>query len=161
MPSVIWFYGISGSGKTTAARIMHEQLLAVKYKSVHLDADHLRKTFWPELGFNKDGRLENTKRITLLAKEFNDNGMFVVVSAVAAYTSQRIQTLSIIPNTKFIFISTPINICKKRKPQFYGDTDDNKIVSVESTPHPWAVLDGTQGVSELYSCVSKLKLSII
>jgi adenylylsulfate kinase len=161
MAAVIWFYGISGSGKTTAAHSLHKQLLSDNINSAHLDADDLRYKFWPELGVSREARLENTKRITLLAKEFSDLGVPVVVSAVAAFTEQRANTLNILPHTKFVLVDTPVGVCKQRKPHYYKDADSNKVLDVDAYPLPWATLDGTVGLPVLYKYVSNMKSCII
>lgn len=156
MSFVVWFYGISGSGKTTCGNYLADQLNSHNVKSIRLDADVLRNKFWPELGVDFKSRKENTKRIALLAKEFSQKGLNVIVSAAAPFKEQRIEILSIIPEIKFIYVSTPLDVCIKRKPMYFADNDDNKVIAVDAEPYPNSVICGDKSLLDLYGYINSL-----
>jgi adenylylsulfate kinase-like enzyme len=155
MHSVLWFYGLSGSGKTTLTSYAQHVIESWHIPVIVLDADELRNNYWPEVGLSKDARLENTRRIARLAKTYKDLGIAVIVAACAPFQEQRYEVLQLLPDTKFVYVNTSLDICKKRKPHTYAD--QNKLVaSVASLPAPWASIDGDQEIESLLDSVSAI-----
>jgi adenylylsulfate kinase-like enzyme len=155
MHSVLWLYGLSGSGKTTIADCIQRIVKSRSIPFIVLDADELRKDYWPEVGLSKDARLENTRRIARLAKTYKDLGIAVIVAACAPFQEQRNEVLQLLPDTKFVYVNTPVNICKKRKPHTY--TDQTKLVNlVDPLPAPWASIDGNREIDSILDSVSDI-----
>jgi adenylylsulfate kinase-like enzyme len=153
--SVLWLYGLSGSGKTTIASYAQHVIESWHVPYIVLDADELRNNYWPEVGLSKDARLENTRRIARLAKTYKDLGIAVVVAACAPFQEQRNEVLQLLPDTKFVYVNTSLDICKKRKPHTYAD--QTKLVNlVDPLPAPWASIDGDQEIESILDSVSAI-----
>jgi len=114
----IWLTGIPASGKTTLGKLLYSYLSSLNGNRVEwFDGDIVRRTFYPELGFTKEERFENVKRISHLAKILNKHGIFVIVSAIAPYEEMRETAKEIIGNYIEIYLRCPVEICKKRDPK--------------------------------------------
>lgn len=150
MPSpVLWFYGLSGSGKTTVTDRVYTVLKEQQRQVIILDADVLRFNYWPEVGLSKDARLENTRRITRLAKTYHDIGVTVLIAACAPFQQQREEALAILPTIKFIYMNTPLNVCQARKPTLYRVDNGNKITFVDPLPLPWFSITCDQDIDTI------------
>ena len=148
MTPVIWFYGLSGSGKTTLATYAHSVLPIRYYPVVFLDADELRKEYWPEIGLSRDARLENTRRIAKLAASYHKVKCAVVIAACAPYKQQREEALEILPIIKFIHVNTPLSVCQDRKPHTYGESNQNKVTEIDNLPLPWRIINCDQDMEK-------------
>ncbi|MDL1969963.1 MAG: adenylyl-sulfate kinase [Candidatus Desulfofervidaceae bacterium] len=114
----IWLTGLPASGKTTLGKLLYNYLSSINGNKVEwFDGDIVRRTFYPELGFTKEERFENVKRISHLAKILNKHGIFVIVSAIAPYKEMRKMAKEIIGNYIEIYLKCPIEVCKKRDPK--------------------------------------------
>lgn len=113
---VLWFTGLSGSGKSTIAKGVEEQLHAGGYFAVVLDGDNVRTGINNNLGFSDEDRKENIRRIAEVAKLFVANGVVVICSFVSPTEEIREQARTIIGEADFkeVFINTPIEECEKR-----------------------------------------------
>jgi len=156
MIPVIWFYGLSGSGKTTLASYAHSILPVKYYPVVFLDADELRKEYWPEIGLSKDARLENTRRIAKLAKSYYKVKCAVIVAACAPFQQQREEALEILPIIKFIHVNTPLSVCQNRKPHTYGENNQNKITLIDAMPNPWQTINCDQDINKSVANLDKI-----
>lgn len=155
--SVLWFYGLSGSGKTTVTDRVYAILKEQHRQVIILDADVLRFNYWPEVGLSKDARLENTRRITRLAKTYYDIGVTVLIAACAPFQQQREEALTILPSIKFIYMATPLSVCQERKPTLYRADNVNKITSVDPLPLPWAVINCDQDIDTVINHLNSLR----
>jgi len=117
----IWLTGLSGSGKTTIARNTKKFLEKFNIPVVHLDGDGLRKGLNGDLGFSKEDRRENIRRVAEVAALFTQSGHISLVSLISPYAEYRLaarathETL----NLKFfeVYVNTPIEICEVRDPK--------------------------------------------
>jgi 3'-phosphoadenosine 5'-phosphosulfate synthase len=111
----LWFTGLSGSGKSTIANMLKEKL---KEKSFILDGDIIRKGLNKDLGFSKEDRKENIRRISEVAKLFNAAGFIVIVAFISPYSEDRkvARELHLESNLEFkeIFINASLECCEKR-----------------------------------------------
>ena len=82
---VLWFTGLSGAGKTTIAREVQTHLLSRDLRAELLDGDELRATLSSDLGFSKEDRDLQVKRIAFVANLLSKNGIVVLVSAISPY----------------------------------------------------------------------------
>jgi len=113
MNYVIWFTGLSGSGKSTIAEKLYHFLKDKGEKVEYLDGDIIRDTF-PKTGFDKNSRVEHIKRIGFIASLLEKHGITVICSFISPYKNSRDYVRKICKNYKEIYISTPIEHCEKR-----------------------------------------------
>lgn len=118
----IWMTGLSGSGKSTIASLLEEQLVMGHGKSVYrLDGDNIRTGLNRDLGFSKDDRAESVRRVGELACLFNDAGMITIVSLVSPYKEDRdeVRKRHEDQGLKFIelFMDVPLTVVQKRDPK--------------------------------------------
>lgn len=150
---VVWFTGLSGSGKSSIANFLEKFLFKNGINTYLLDGDNVRSGLCSNLSFSITDREENIRRIGEVAKLMLDAGMIVLVSVISPYRYQRNMVCKILGKSNFleIFVDTPIHICEERDPKnLYkksrsGEISDfTGIQSVYETPkQPDACLDGT------------------
>lgn len=112
-PCCYWFTGLSGAGKTTLAKEFSYFFTNENVPCVLLDGDVLRKGLNRDLGFAEHDRNENVRRISEIAKVLVDQGMVVLVSAIAPYAKHRKQARELFSNGQFIevYVSTDLETC--------------------------------------------------
>ena len=113
VPAVVWFTGLSGSGKTTIARWLHDELRRRKVRVEYLDGDSIRDIF-PATGFSKDERDQHIKRVGYLASKLEQNGVFVVASFISPYAESRQFVRGLCNNFIEVHVSTPLDECERR-----------------------------------------------
>ncbi len=115
-PFVLWFTGLSGSGKTTTAENLIKELFKRGYNSVSLDGDILRQGLCNDLGFSDSDRSENIRRTAEIAKLILDSGVNVLCSLISPFEKDRQLAREILSEYNFveIFINASIEICEKR-----------------------------------------------
>ena len=113
---VIWFVGLSGSGKSTLAGALETYLFGKGYKTYVIDGDNIRSGLNSDLDFSEEGRNENIRRISEVAKLLNDAGMIVLTAFISPFEADRAQARTLIGTENFIeiFVECPIEICEKR-----------------------------------------------
>lgn len=118
-PVVLWFTGLSGSGKSTVANAVEKKLFDLKQHSYLLDGDNVRHGLCKDLGFNEADRVENIRRISELAKLFVDSGLIVLTAFISPFKADRQQARSLLEGSEFIevYVDTPIEICEQRDPK--------------------------------------------
>ena len=118
-PVVLWFTGLSGSGKTTVANAVESKLLALGKHSYLLDGDNVRHGLNKDLGFSDLDRIENIRRIGEVAKLFVDAGNIVLTAFISPFISDREQVRQLMQQGEFleVFVDTPLEICEQRDPK--------------------------------------------
>lgn len=113
---VLWFTGLSGSGKSTIANAVEQALFAANYQTYVLDGDGLRNGLNAGLGFNEADREENLRRTAEVAKLFADAGMITLASFISPLKKDRDMVKTIIGAEQFyeIFVEAPLEICESR-----------------------------------------------
>ncbi len=116
---VLWFTGLSGSGKSTIANAVEEQLFNTGMHTYTLDGDNIRGGINKDLGFTEEDRNENLRRIAEVAKLFVDAGIITMASFISPTRKDREMVKEIIGDAHFfeIFIDTPLFVCEQRDPK--------------------------------------------
>jgi len=114
--TVLWFTGLSGSGKSTIAEALEKELYKKGYLVKVLDGDNVRSGLNSNLGFSLEDRAENIRRIAEVAKLFLESGVIVLCSFVSPTKDIRQQAKEIIGANDFneIYVNTPLEVCEKR-----------------------------------------------
>jgi len=112
-PVVLWFTGLSGSGKSTVSEWVARELRARRVRVEQLDGDTIRNIF-PQTGFTKPERDAHIKRVGFLASKLEQNGVFVVASFVSPYRESREFVRDLCRNFVEIHVSTPLEVCEAR-----------------------------------------------
>ena len=115
---VLWFTGLSASGKSTIANNVEKELNKKQYNSYILDGDNIRSGLNKDLGFSPPDRNENIRRIVEVSKLFVDSGKIVLCSFISPYRNDREMAREILgEHFVEIFVNTPIEECIKRDPK--------------------------------------------
>lgn len=110
----IWFTGLSGSGKTTISRAVVAELRERDCKFEVLDGDIVRQNLTKGLGFSKEDRDENIRRIGFVSNLLTRNGVIVLVSAISPYRDIREEVAERIGDFMEIYVNAPLAICEER-----------------------------------------------
>ena len=113
---LIWFTGLSGSGKSTIANALESRLFEKKIKTYTLDGDNIRKGINNDLSFSPEDRTENIRRIAEISKLFVDAGIVVLAAFVSPYRKDRHAIKNIVGKNNFVevYINTSVEECEKR-----------------------------------------------
>ena len=109
-----WFTGLPCSGKTTVADAVADVLRERGYRVERLDGDKVRKDLTSDLGFSKEDRDENIKRVTFVSKLLSRNGVAVLATFVSPYRERRRKTREEIGNFVEVFVRCPVDVCIER-----------------------------------------------
>lgn len=126
---VIWFTGLSQSGKTTNSNVLQSRLESRGYRCAKIDGDILRRECSQDLGFSQADRYENTRRAAQLAVQYAQNVQFSLASFISPYKEQRRIAREIIGLAGLSFIevycSCPLEQCEKRDTKGYYEKARN------------------------------------
>lgn len=113
---ILWFTGLSGSGKSTIAHRLEEKLLKNGVRTYVLDGDNIRTGLNKDLGFSAEDREENIRRIGHVAKLFVDAGLVVLTAFISPYKKDRAAVRSLVGSDEFveIYVKCPLEICEQR-----------------------------------------------
>lgn len=116
---VIWFTGLSGSGKSTIANALEKELHAQGKRTYILDGDNIRQGLNKDLGFTDADRVENIRRVAEVAKLMMDAGLIVMTAFISPFRAEREMARELIGTNHFIeaFVDTPLEICEQRDPK--------------------------------------------
>lgn len=115
---VLWFTGLSGSGKSTIANALDEVLHGRGLKTYILDGDNVRMGLNGDLGFSPEDRKENIRRIAEVAKLFADSGTIVLTAFISPYIEDRDAAREVIGDDFVeVFVDTPLDVCEDRDPK--------------------------------------------
>ncbi len=139
-PCVLWFTGLSGSGKSTIANALEEMLYHNGNFTYLLDGDNIRHGLNKDLGFNESSRIENIRRVGEVAKLFVDSGLLVLTAFISPFIKDRELVKNLFEEGEFleIFIDTPLETCEKRDPKgLYKKARDGKIKNFTGIDSPY------------------------
>ncbi|WP_353646442.1 sulfate adenylyltransferase subunit CysN [Mesorhizobium sp. WSM2239] len=118
-PAVLWFTGLSGSGKSTIANLLEKKLHASGRHTYILDGDNVRHGLNRDLGFTDEDRVENIRRVAEVARLMVDAGLIVLVSFISPFRAERRMAREIVAEGEFVevFVDTPFEECAARDPK--------------------------------------------
>lgn len=137
---VLWFTGLSGSGKSTIAELLERQLYTEGKVVKVLDGDNIRAGINNNLGFSEADRTENIRRIAEVAKLFVDMGVVVICSFISPTRAIRAQAQTIIGAEDFveIYVDTPLEVCEARDVKgLYGKARRGEIKNFTGIDAPY------------------------
>lgn len=116
---VLWFTGLSGSGKSTVAGALEQALHQLGVSTYLLDGDNVRHGLCRDLGFSDDDRKENIRRVGEVAKLMVDAGLVVLSAFISPHRAERQMVREMLGEGRFIevFVDTPLAVCESRDPK--------------------------------------------
>ena len=157
-PCVVWFTGLSGSGKSTIANILEQKLHTIGKRTYLLDGDNVRHGLNKDLGFTDTDRVENIRRVAEVSKLMVDAGLITLVSFISPFKSERQMARNLLSSDEFfeIFVNTSLEECEKRDPKgLYKKARAGELKnftgidsSYEEPENPDLVLDTSSGNAE-------------
>ena len=118
-PQIVWFTGLSGSGKSTIANLIERRLTADGRHAYILDGDNVRHGLNRDLGFTEADRVENIRRVAEVARLMADAGLIVIVSFISPFRNERRLAREIAGDVRFseVYVDTPLAVCEARDPK--------------------------------------------
>lgn len=139
-PCIIWFTGLSGSGKTTVANVLENLLFQQGKHTYLLDGDNVRHGLNQDLKFSESDRVENIRRIGEVAHLFSDAGLIVLTAFISPFKADRETVRQLGQSTEFIevFMDTPIEVCEQRDSKgLYQQARAGKITDFTGISSPY------------------------
>jgi bifunctional enzyme CysN/CysC len=155
---VIWLTGLSGSGKSTIANALEKKLFALGMHSYVLDGDNVRLGLNKDLGFTREDRAENVRRVAEVARILYDAGLIAIVALVSPFASDREQAKALFREEDFaeVWVKTPANVCANRDPKgLYKKAASGELPNLTGVGQKYEtplradiVLDGTKPIDQ-------------
>jgi bifunctional enzyme CysN/CysC len=139
-PSVLWFTGVSGSGKSTIANLVEVELHARGHLTCLLDGDNVRHGLCGDLGFTEADRCENIRRVSEVAKLMADAGLIVLVSFISPFRSERQRVRDTFTPDEFfeVYVDTPMSLAEERDPKgLYARARRGEITNFTGIDSPY------------------------
>lgn len=149
--AVVWFTGLSGSGKSTVAKLVERKLFSQNVRTMFLDGDNLRHGLNQDLNFSERDREENIRRVSHLAALGYHHGNIVLGSFISPYARDRNFAKSLIPEGRFleIHVKCDIEVLKKRDPKgLYALAEKGVIPNFTGISAPYEVPENPELVIE-------------
>jgi bifunctional enzyme CysN/CysC len=137
---VIWFTGLSGSGKSTIANALEKELHAQGKRTYILDGDNIRQGLNKDLGFTDADRVENIRRVADVAKLMMDAGLIVMTAFISPFRAEREMAKELIGAEYFVevFVDTPLEICEQRDPKgLYKKARNGRLPNMTGIDSPY------------------------
>ncbi len=157
-PCILWFTGLSGSGKSTVANAVEVKLAELKKHTYLLDGDNVRHGLNKDLGFSDADRVENIRRIGEVSGLFVDAGNIVLTAFISPFREDRETVRALVKEGEFIevFVDTPLEICEQRDPKgLYAKARRGEIPEFTGISSPYEApekpeihLQGELGIEE-------------
>jgi bifunctional enzyme CysN/CysC len=157
-PRIVWFTGLSGSGKSTIADLVEKSLHAQGMYTMLLDGDNLRHGLNRDLGFTEADRVENIRRVGEVAKLFVEAGLVVICCFISPFESERAMVRGLVEQEEFVevFVDVPLQECIKRDPKglykkaLAGELQNfTGVTSPYQAPEAWEIrIDGMKDSAE-------------
>ena len=152
--AVLWFTGLSGSGKSTVAKALEQRLYGLGVRTFSLDGDNVRHGLNGDLGFTAEDRAENIRRVAEVAKLAFEHGNVVLCTFISPYIADRDAARTLAPEGRFweVYVKCDVEVCKQRDPKgLYARAARGEIANFtgvsapyEEPPRPDMVLETDQ-----------------
>ena len=139
-PRVLWFTGLSGSGKSTIANEVEKQLFVMNRHTFLLDGDNARHGLNRDLGFTEADRIENIRRVGEVAKLMADAGLIVLTAFISPFRAEREMVRKMLPEGEFveIFVDTPLEVAEARDVKgLYRKAREGKLKNFTGIDSPY------------------------
>ncbi|MFZ9395838.1 MAG: sulfate adenylyltransferase subunit CysN [Erythrobacter sp.] len=139
-PRVLWFTGLSGSGKSTIANEVEKQLNLMNRHTFLLDGDNVRHGLNKDLGFTEADRIENIRRVGEVAKLMADAGLIVLTAFISPFRAERDMVRAMLPEGEFveIFVDTPLEVAEARDVKgLYRKAREGKLKNFTGIDSPY------------------------
>ncbi|MBE2205467.1 MAG: sulfate adenylyltransferase subunit CysN [Chthoniobacterales bacterium] len=139
---VLWFTGLSGSGKSTIANMVEKKLYALGRHTYLLDGDNVRHGLNKDLGFTNEDRVENIRRVAEVAKLMADAGLIVLTAFISPFRSERRTARDLMPEGEFfeVFVDAPLAVVEKRDPKgLYAKARKGELKNFTGIDSPYEV----------------------
>ncbi len=137
---VLWFTGLSGSGKSTVGELVKERLIEKGIQTEILDGDEVRQNLTRDLGFSKEDRDENIRRIAYVASLLSRNSVGVITAFISPYIKMRDHVRGITTNFIEVYVNAPLDVCEKRDVKgLYKSAREGKIKNFTGISDPYEV----------------------
>ena len=164
---VLWFTGLSGSGKSTVARAVEEALLQREHAAYVLDGDNVRHGLNSDLAFSPEDRKENIRRLGEVAALFADSGLITITAFISPYQADRDQARAIVEERTSgtfmeVYVNTPLDICESRDPKkLYAKARAGEIPDFTGISAPFEAptepeIELLTGEKSVEDCVSQI-----
>lgn len=143
----LWLTGLSGSGKSAIAKRLEKSLVESGHAAFILDGDNIRHGLNRDLGFEPEDRSENIRRISEVAKLFNQAGIIVITAFISPYQKDRAEAREIIGSGSFVevFVDAPIEVCESRDPKgLYKKARAGEIPNFTGISDPYEAPDNPE-----------------
>lgn len=140
--AIVWFTGLSGSGKSTVARAVEAALVRGGYPAFVLDGDNLRFGLNKDLGFSAEDRQENIRRVGEVSKLFADANLILLAAFISPYQRDRDAIRALLPTGRFVevHVSTSIDVCAERDPKgLYAKAERGEITNFTGISAPYEI----------------------
>lgn len=141
-PRIIWFTGLSGSGKSSIANILEKKLQSLGKHTITLDGDNIRHGLNRDLGFTEADRVENIRRVGEVAKLMLNSGLICITSFISPFESERAMARSLVSENEFVevFVDTPLSVCEERDVKgLYAKARSGEIPNFTGISSPFEV----------------------
>jgi adenylyl-sulfate kinase len=140
--ATVWFTGLSGSGKSTLAAAVEERLVAARRPAYRLDGDNLRTGLNGDLGFTREEREENIRRVAEVACLFADSGVVALVALISPYAEARRRARARHEEAGLVFVevhvATSLAVCRRRDPKgLYAQAQTGELASFTGLDDPY------------------------
>lgn len=134
----VWFTGLPGAGKSTLSKMLGDKLKQFDLPVQILDGDDVRKRLTKGLGFSREDREENIRRIAYVAKLLTNVGGITIVAAISPYLTSRAEARAEIKNFVEVFVQCPLQTCMDRDPKgLYAQATKGEISNFTGISDPY------------------------
>ena len=145
----LWFTGLSGAGKTTITNVLVKELLSRGSKLEVLDGDVVRENLSKGLGFSKEDRDTNIRRIAFVAHLLQRNGTFVITAAISPYKAIRDEARAMIKDFVEVYADAPLEVCEERDVKgLYAKARAGEIKGFTGIDDPYEAPDNAEVVAK-------------
>lgn len=172
-PVIVWFTGLSGSGKSASANALEQALFTKGYYTYLLDGDNVRHGLCRDLSFSDVDRVENIRRVGEVAKLMIDAGQIVLASFISPFRADRDLVRALVAEGEFIevFVNTSLAVCEQRDPKgLYKKARSGEVKNFTGIHSPYeepqspdivintATMSGGDVVDYLMTCLQRLRV---